>query len=381
MRLTLLTLALLANGCEDRAIGVPGGRWIGEKLEEKPAVPTPLGLDDAAPSPVRVGDQIPPPAVPRPRLQPEPPGAKTRPPAPSPSAAKPRSEASSTVPGLTQVKLTTATNADTATLVAHVETMLAARKLRQALISAKKAELKRPRDPDLPALVGRVYATSGNHYAAADAFRRTLRLDADHEGALYGLAVAQSATQQYDRAAQTLARLRKLRRNDARLDQLEAVLRAKRGDRGGTVSALRDAAGKSPKDPEALIRLGNALARDGKYGEAARALRKAAAKRPSDGELQLQLGTALGLAGRQAEAESALSRAARLTNGREAWSNLATVREQIGDLGGAVAALKRLRSLLPPPRRPALDDRITRLQATMEAEKKKAESSTRPPSR
>lgn len=367
VRLVPAMTMLLVFGCGESTNDVPGARWVGDPVSSRPADPAPLELPGAKPDA----------AVPK--LTAVEPARRTttrRALTPPTRDERPAADTTTADPAPDQATpATAAVGSDAAELVAHTEAMLSARKLRQALDSAKRAAAKAPGDPDIASLVGRVYAASGNHYAAADAFGRALRLDAQHVEALYGLARAQIGMKRTRPATATLARLEAIRPDDRRVIELRAALGAAGGDDAKAAAALQKVADKYPTDPDALARLGNSLARQGKYEEAVAALEKAVAKRPRDGELLLQLGTAQGLAGRLGQADSTLARAARQSNSKDAWSNLAATREGRGDLDGAIVAWKRMRSLIPPPERPKLDARVRDLQARIDAE---AEAAKKP---
>ncbi len=363
MRSVLPLLVLL--GCGDPIHDVPGASWVGDPVAERPADPPPLDLPGAKPDAAapKLTAVAPPPRA-RGRRTLPPPTRRANAPAPTPAEAPPTG-------GLSGTAEVAEADADAAALMGHAEAMISQRKYRQALGSAKRAQAKAPRDPDVAALVGRVYAALRNHYAAADAFNRALRLAPEHAEAMYGLARAQIGMKRLDAAKATLARLERAHPENRRIHELRAAMGLAAGDEEAAAESLKKVADKHPDDPAALARLGNSLARQGKYEEAIAALKKAVAKRPRDGKLLLQLGTAQGLAGDLAAADATLARAARQSNSKEAWSNLAATREQRGDLKGAVAAWKRMRSLVPPPQRPKLDQRVRMLNERIEAEASK----------
>ncbi len=353
MRATLL-LTLLAVGCDDSALDVPGAHWVGDRLSSRPAEPAPLegGGADAAPEP----------AAKR--------GEAAASPAPDPDASRPELKLRAERDGgitLTE-RSTIARGDDLDTLLAHAEKMVADRRPEEALAAARRAVGLAPKDPRALTVQARAMSAAGNDEGALDSYAAALRESPADKEALYGLARSQAGVGRYRDALQTLERLRAVRGDDPRIDELRAFIATRTGDKATARSALERAASKRPDDPDSLITLGNTLANQGEYADAAEAFRKAAAKRPRDAKLQLQLGTALGLAGKREEAEQALTRATRLGNKAEAWKNLAAIREQLGDYAGAIGAWSRLRVLTPPPERPAIDRRIRELRGAIEAQ-------------
>lgn len=122
------------------------------------------------------------------------------------------------------------------------------------------------------------------------------------------------------------------------------------GWQGGAVQAYRDALRVDPLCPDARFRLGEALARRGRWLEACAAFRESARLRPSSPEIQGNLVLALGRAGRWSEAAEALERLIRLRPGQAELHLLrGAVLRRLGRGEEAIRAFRWAVSLSPSP--------------------------------
>ena len=146
-----------------------------------------------------------------------------------------------------------------------------AEKYREALDPLEAATRQLPDDPEIPRLLGQVYAALGYHRKAAAAYR---------------LAVGQ-------------------RDDDSRLYNDLGNVYVAQGEYGEAVSAYQAAIRLRPDDAEVHYNLGNAFVAQGEYGEAVSAYQAAIRLRPDDLDIWSNLGNAYGAQGNYTDAVEA----------------------------------------------------------------------------
>jgi Flp pilus assembly protein TadD len=179
-----------------------------------------------------------------------------------------------------------------------------------ALVIARALAAGAARAPDAQHLLALCLTATGEHDAAADAFRSALRLAPGQPVILGNYARMLRRTGRHDEAIVTLTELTRIRPGNAEnwvdlgLAQLDA------GRPGEAVGSLRRAVGLDPRQARSWQALGNALRDAGELGEAEAAIRQGLAMDPQRGALWSNLAGVMRLRGRPEDAVVAYRRAA-----------------------------------------------------------------------
>jgi predicted Zn-dependent protease len=241
-----------------------------------------------------------------------------------------------------------------------LERLMRAERWAEALELVERALLKAP-DTALLLSKGQILLHLSRPSPAADTFQAVLNAEPNNPEALFGRARTALALGRAKASLSFIKRLKAQGDVDPAVHRLEAMVLEALGDTAGALAAL-EAAGSS--DSLAVLARGNARARAGDAAGATADLARAATEHPKDASVQLQYGTALAQTGKLAEAAKALQAATQLApDSTQAWRNLASVRERLGDRAGAAQAWANLLKNAPnadPSGR--IKTRIERLQ-------------------
>lgn len=163
-----------------------------------------------------------------------------------------------------------------------------------------------------------------------------------YQGLAFGM------TGQYDRAAEAFRRSLTIDAKSAETYVNLGVSYANLGRYGEAAEVFREALNIDPRQPEALSNLGAVYSRLGKYEEAVTTLSKAAAISPNDAQIRYNLAIAYGLLKRNKEAIEATKEAIRLApDSAEAQGYLGATYAEMGMHAEAAAAFKAAIRLNP----------------------------------
>ena len=127
--------------------------------------------------------------------------------------------------------------------------------------------------------------------------------------------------------------------------------RVEAGDRSGAVRAFEKLVTLVPRDPIALMQLGEAYRDVARHQDAVRVIREALAIDPKPAQYWNSLGTVLGMSRQMAEAERAFAEAATREPGNGLYAyNRALALQALGRRDEALVQIKRAADLGYPPR-------------------------------
>jgi Tfp pilus assembly protein PilF len=210
-------------------------------------------------------------------------------------------------------------------------------------------------DPNDPFAFGTLASMAyryGSLTLAADAFSRTLELDADRPGVRQNYGKLLRELERYDESERQLRIALEQAGDDdarARINLAETLIAAGKTDEAGR--SIDVVLAKEPRHPEALAAKGRLLLREGRSVDSLTYFEQA--KAPSDPESFIELAEAALTAGDLAKAQSAANEALRL-NPSHPWA--LAVAGRILATDGQVAAGRQYlaRAFAAGPRRPAV---------------------------
>ena len=210
-------------------------------------------------------------------------------------------------------------------------------------------------DPDDPFAFGTLASMAyryGSLTLAADAFARTLELDADRPGVRQNYGKLLRELERYDESERQLRIALEQAGDDdarARINLAETLIAAGKTDEAGR--SIDVVLAKDPRHPEALAAKGRLLLREGRSADSLTYFEQA--KAPSDPESFIELAEAALAAGDRAKAQSAANEALRL-NPSHPWA-LAVAGRILATDGQLAAGRQYLaRAFAAGPRRPAV---------------------------